>query len=250
MTRTYEKNAGNTVSFSSLFDRPSPEPAYTGNQRLTGRLIVRTGIICKVLPQMKQLKTLHVSMEKWWAARGPDESSRMASLQHIIPDGHTWDRLRNLKLAEIDCSRHELMGLLQRHRNTLRRLCLCCLHLRDTSWIPFITDMRDQLSLDTACICGLAEGTFETGERVGERETWLMSQMNCPRYSDLACAIDEFFGPAGRYRPDMLCPLAPDKSINRVEFQRFKPGGLLYPDDMIPNSERRDPHGRSWLDYR
>lgn len=55
-------------------------------------------------------------------------------LQEVIAPSYTWPTLSKLHLAELNCGDEDLVGLVQRHRNTLVELRLTNMDTHDASW--------------------------------------------------------------------------------------------------------------------
>ncbi|KAI1402540.1 hypothetical protein F4819DRAFT_276391 [Hypoxylon fuscum] len=70
---------------------------------------------------------------------------------------HTWPCLRSLKLCEKELPQTELVGLLHRHRQTLKTLCLEEVNLEDGTWQSLVEETRQWLRLESVSFHWLGE---------------------------------------------------------------------------------------------
>jgi hypothetical protein len=126
------------------------------------RRVMEGGILRKLIRTMHQLRSLKVML---WPAEFTDEAWP-AKLDDVITPGYKWPHLKDLALGGMDTTRHDLMKVLETHKETLRSLCLRDAHLGDTSWWKFLPEIRERLQLEDACICGDITGTREDDAHV------------------------------------------------------------------------------------
>ncbi|KAI0388476.1 hypothetical protein F5Y17DRAFT_206145 [Xylariaceae sp. FL0594] len=177
------------------------EPDWLGNcQRTLAGGALR--IILKSMPQLQ-----HLSIEVW----APEIHVRAARLRDIIEPGFRWPHLVKLVLSGIATDRSELLRTLLLHRDTLETLCLSNITLQSSSWWKLLSDIRKNLSLKDACICGDLFGVPEDDEGVN----WI----DMLEEIDMEC----WYLPVGRYGRDRMC-----ESINMY----CRLGGRAYPDEV------------------
>ncbi|KAI1877866.1 uncharacterized protein JN550_000048 [Neoarthrinium moseri] len=92
------------------------------------------------------------------------------NLADAIPLGYTWKHLRSLALRGFLGEQEEFVEITDRHRSTLKELCLGHFVLKFTSFRGLLLHIRENLQLDYACICGIICGT----QKNGESEGWLI----------------------------------------------------------------------------
>ncbi|KAI3396450.1 hypothetical protein diail_12170 [Diaporthe ilicicola] len=134
------------------------------------RRLMERGMLRDLLEPMKKLDTLCVMFH------GDFNSSRCpVTLKEIVGPGHDWPHLTLLELSKVECDRQALLQVLERHKDTLRLLCLQDIDLGETSWKKLLPNIRNTLDLDNACICGTLTGRSEDAVDSAQLGSWSLS---------------------------------------------------------------------------
>ncbi len=145
-----------TLSLSVSVD-PADERIHEGNSLRKCQRVLAKGAIRNILQHMPQLESLYVeiqSLEYSYTEKG-------AQLSDVIEPGFHWPNLKELFLGGIVSDRTEIMNVLLLHKDRLRKLCLRDVILASTSWRKLLPDIRKNLCLEVACICGDIYGMTE-----------------------------------------------------------------------------------------
>lgn len=123
-------------------------------------------------------------------------------LNYLIQPGHRWRNLQHLVLAGVNCSRQELMSVLQLRKDTLQDLCLQDTDLKSTSWRELLPWIRNNMNLFNVCICGHVLGQSE-GDGDGHEERWYFSS-RIAGSRDMRSSVNMYCRGGGRCYPDEL----------------------------------------------
>ncbi|KAI0131858.1 hypothetical protein BJ170DRAFT_591840 [Xylariales sp. AK1849] len=169
------------------------------------RQSLRNGIIKDLLATMPDLETLVFAIrpicQTWIVERA-------------------WIMLSELELSGIECDRRSLTKFLERHKETLRTICLQDIHLAKGSWKRLLPDIRSKLYLHDACICGRLTGCAE--DETSLDEAWhLWYREGGP--VDMRSSINYYCRRGGEVYPNEL-PLT--KQVVRKYFDQYvwRPG--------------------------
>ncbi|KAI1114669.1 hypothetical protein F5Y14DRAFT_413287 [Nemania sp. NC0429] len=209
LTRMFRPLANLTSIELSITVDPADERIHEGNSlRKCQRVLARGGIrnILKSMPKLQCLCIEILNLEC-------DEQEKGAWLRDIIEPGFQWPNLKELVLGGIVANRMELMNVLVRHKDTLRRLCLRDVALASTSWRKLLPDIRNRLRLEEACICGDIHGEREDDDDVEDLWSHPMYQLGL-EYWDLS--VPEVGSHEMRQSINMYC----------------RHGGEKYPDEL------------------
>jgi len=145
---------------------PADNRIHEGNSLAKCQRILSKGAVRKILKSMPQLRCLCVEVLNLEC----DEQEKGAWLRDIVEPGFRWPHLTELVLGGFVAHRSNLMDVLMLHKDTLRRLCLRDVTLESTSWRRLLPDIRKNLYLEDACICGDLYGRPEGDEDDGWAE--------------------------------------------------------------------------------
>ncbi|KAI0405535.1 hypothetical protein F4802DRAFT_174009 [Xylaria palmicola] len=166
------------------------------------------GRLRKILKSMPKLECLFIEILNL----DSDDELRGASLGDIIEPGFRWPNLKWLFLGGISGERTEFMNFFMQHKDTLETLCLRDITLPSTSWLKFLPDIRNNLCLEEACICGDIFGTPEDEDE--GPEPWDVFDVQSFEYWHLS--VPEASVSPMRHSIDVYC----------------RRGGELYPDEL------------------
>lgn len=109
------------------------------------RQIVQKGGLKRLLRRMPHLEQLFIEFSDW---ESDEEGNYVfpAGLCDIIPTDMHWEHLHDLSLATIEASRQEIIDFTERHSTTLSTIDLANLHLIESSWHIFSSQLRALLS--------------------------------------------------------------------------------------------------------
>ncbi|KAH8881454.1 hypothetical protein GQ53DRAFT_511311 [Thozetella sp. PMI_491] len=134
----------------------------------------------RCLAGLKELRELMVLSWAWVGYSSTSETNPWAlrsvesiELTRAILPNVTYAHLQSLGLGGIKCERQHLVGLLARHKSTLRSLQLHEIYFDTTSWMGFLPQLRELLYLTNVEIYGVLEGATEdsvVGNRM--RQWW------------------------------------------------------------------------------
>ncbi|KAJ8110416.1 hypothetical protein ONZ43_g5874 [Nemania bipapillata] len=163
----FQPLAGLTSIDLSIGIEPPIRIREANSHRKCQRLLAR-GVIRNILKNLLQLQSLRIEIEN------PEEKEdgKGAALRDIIEPGFRWPNLKDVTLCGIESNRAELMSVFMLHRDTLRRLCLRDIDLISTSWRKLLPDIRKNLCLEDACICGQIYGQTEDEDEMQEGWEW------------------------------------------------------------------------------
>ncbi|KAF7516381.1 hypothetical protein G7054_g14172 [Neopestalotiopsis clavispora] len=117
------------------------------------REVVRSGALRSFLSTLPLLEVLNVDFSSIGHSR-----KFGASVDDIIPRGHTWRHLHSLALRNMEEGEQDVVSVLQRHKESLREVCLSNFRLGKISLPALLGQMRNNLTLTYACVCGLITG--------------------------------------------------------------------------------------------
>ncbi|KAI0595252.1 hypothetical protein F4775DRAFT_570136 [Biscogniauxia sp. FL1348] len=203
---------------------PADERIHESNSLGRCRRVLAKGGLRNLLKSMPHLHSLCVEIVSL-----DEDLEKGATLEHLIAPRFHWKNLRELVLCGFDCDREELMDVLERHKDTLQRLCLRDVYLRSTSWKKLLPDIRTKLCLLEACICGDLYGHSEDGEEANNHAhvTGLLE----PDFEYWDLSIPEVGEHEMRDSVNIYC---------RV-------GGQLYPDELPLTDEVVDKYYEDYV---
>ncbi|KAM0812744.1 putative F-box domain-containing protein [Seiridium cardinale] len=138
-----------------------------GEESRTCHPTMKSGILRRFLSSLPHLEVLNLDFG--W---GPMGDTYHASIDDIIAADHTWQRLNSLALRVLEDGRQDFMAVLNRHKDTLKEICLMDIRLNTMSLPELLAQIRCNLKLDYACICGFITGKADTeGNQVWEIRT-------------------------------------------------------------------------------
>lgn len=142
--------------------------------RFDTQAVARTGVIRELLEPMKELRNLVIKLPPMYFGL----ASVTARLSDVIPS-FKWEHLTRLSLSDVECTSEDLLSVLLRHKDTLRKLCLGRVVLHSPSWASVLRTIRQDMRLETACLCSDLYETLPIGNDGGHiRNYWTT------RYSD------------------------------------------------------------------
>ncbi|KAH6971182.1 hypothetical protein BKA56DRAFT_595992 [Ilyonectria sp. MPI-CAGE-AT-0026] len=112
------------------------------------KALARTGVIRELIEPMKELRSLVIKLPPMYLSL----ASVTAWLSDVIPP-FKWEHLIRLSMHDVECTSEDLLSVLLRHKDTLRKLCLGRIVLRSPSWESVLRTIRQDLRLETACLC-------------------------------------------------------------------------------------------------
>ncbi|KAI1291274.1 hypothetical protein F5Y03DRAFT_377090 [Xylaria venustula] len=192
---------------------PSEEATREHNSLRKCQQLLSKGAIRNILQHMPQLECLCLETISWEY----DPIVKGAQLRDIIQPGFHWPNLKELVLGSIAAERTDTMDFLLLHKEKLRKLCLRDVTLTSTSWRILLPDIRENLFLEEACICGDIYGICEDEASEQEQDPWWDSDPMGPPYLEYWCLSF----------PGMGC----DKMRNSVDMY-CRQGGERYPDEL------------------
>lgn len=160
------------------------------------RTFMERGVIRDLLAQLRRLKLLRVGF-----LCDIDLPDKPAILNDIMDTDHHWPHLEQLELSNVEADRHTLMRLLSLHKYTLQFLCLQDFSLGKTSWEKLLPEIRNNLYLEDACICGTLIGQVEDMPDKSLEENW---ELNAPGIweNDMRASINCYCQNGGEDYPD------------------------------------------------
>ncbi|KAI0487462.1 hypothetical protein F4859DRAFT_465072 [Xylaria cf. heliscus] len=214
LARMFKPLANLTSIELSVTVDPADERIQEGNSLLKCQRLLAKGVIRKILKSMPHLECLCVEILNLEC----DEQEKGASLKDIIEPGFHWPKLKELVLGGIVGDRAEFMKALLPHKDTLQKLCLRDITLASTSWRKFLPDIRKNLRLEEACICGDIYGQCEDEDDM--QESWNIAleplgfeywDLSVPEVGphDMRESINMYCRQGGEKYPDKL-PLSED----------------------------------------
>lgn len=209
LTRMFRPLTNLTSIELSITVDPADERIHEGNSLRKCQRVLAKGSIRNILKSMPKLQCLCIEILNLEC----DEQEKGAWLRDIIEPGFHWSNLKELVLGGIVANRMELMNVLVRHKDTLRRLCLRDVALASTSWRKFLPDIRNRLRLEEACICGDIHGEREDEDDVADMFSHPVYQPGL-EYWDLS--VPEVGSHEMRQSINMYC----------------RQGGERYPDEL------------------
>ncbi|XXH05555.1 hypothetical protein Hte_011987 [Hypoxylon texense] len=130
--------------------------------------ILMEGCIAMILVAATELEELTVDFTMSQRLRGLTENVPL----EMFLGTHTWRSLRSIRLFRKEISRDELVGLLRRHRQTLKALCLEAVTLCDGTWVEVVEETRRWLVLESVRFLHLGEREDDGSDRpVYDKET-------------------------------------------------------------------------------
>ncbi|KAI0863579.1 hypothetical protein F4860DRAFT_468833 [Xylaria cubensis] len=192
---------------------PADERIHEGNSLRKCQRLLAKGSIRKILKSMPHLECLYVEILNLEC----DQQEKGACLKDIIEVGFHWPNLKELVLGGIVGDREEFMKFFLPHKDTLQKLCLRDVTLATTSWGKFLPDIRRNLRLEEACICGDIYGqnededihnTWATALELPGLEYWDLSVPEVGSH-DMRQSINMYCRQGGEKYPDEL-PLSED----------------------------------------
>lgn len=110
------------------------------------RRFLKNGRVRELLSQAPDIEDLELRFD-WYDPYFPIE------LANVVGD-HIWPNLTSVTLSTIETSGDELMHFLQRHRTTLRKLCMGTICLRSGEWPSTVPQLRCMLKLEELLLEG------------------------------------------------------------------------------------------------
>ncbi|KAH6989918.1 hypothetical protein EDB80DRAFT_689509 [Ilyonectria destructans] len=110
--------------------------------------LARTGVIRELLEPTKELRRLVIKLPPMYL----NLATVTAWLSDVIPP-FKWEHLTRLSLHDVESTGEDLLSILLRHKDTLWKLCLGRIVLRSPSWESVLRTIRQDLRLETACLC-------------------------------------------------------------------------------------------------
>ncbi|KAM5371024.1 hypothetical protein ACJZ2D_008221 [Fusarium nematophilum] len=107
----------------------------------------KNGVLSKMLEPLVELRSLTVHLPPFSQATMPPR------LHDIMPTGKL-PHLRRLSIRGFTADPDDLLSLLRLHGDTLRDLCMGEAWLLSSTWEAVTGDLREELDLDRACLCG------------------------------------------------------------------------------------------------
>lgn len=208
LTRMFKPLANLTSIQLTVNVDPADERINEGNSLRKCQRVLAKGSIRRVLKSMPHLESLYVEILNLEC----DEQEKGAWLRDVIEPGFHWPNLKALVLGGIVGERMDFMNVFTRHKDTLRKLCLRDVTLASTSWRKLLPDIRKNLYLEEACICGDIYGQSE--EEADMQESWDHVAPAGPEYWDLS--VPEVSSDDMRQSINMYC----------------RQGGEKYPDEL------------------
>ncbi|KAI1146419.1 hypothetical protein F4825DRAFT_456515 [Nemania diffusa] len=213
LTYMFKPLSGLTYLDLAISVEPTDERIRDGNSRRKCQRVLARGGIRKILKYMPQLESLRVAIE----SPEDEEQGKGAWLGDVIEPGFRWGNLKTLMLGGIASNRTELMKVLMLHKRTLRSLCLQDVTLTSTSWRKLLPDIRNNLSLEEACICGEIDGEFEDADDMQEAWDDPMEYWDLSDYDDVPMSTESrIYKKKWRQSINMYC----------------RQGGKKYPDEL------------------
>ncbi|CAJ2503846.1 Uu.00g112400.m01.CDS01 [Anthostomella pinea] len=199
---------------------PADERRHESNSAGKCRRVLAKGALRNIFKSMTELRSLCVEIDSMEC----EDLDKGAGLEHLIEPGFKWPHLRELVIGGVDCDRQELMNVLETHSSTLQRLCLRDICLISTSWKKLLPEIRKNMFLVEACICGDLYGRDEDGEEPND-PFWTTGHL----------------GPDLEYW-DLSVPEVGDHEMRDSINVYCRFGGHLYPDEVPLTEEVVDKY--------
>ena len=159
----------------------------------TCRQFMERGVVSGLLGHIERLQILRVGFMRRY---------KPAMLKDIMSSSHHWPHLKQLELSNVQADRHLLMQVLSLHKDTLRFLCLKNFNLGETSWEKLLPEIRKNVYLEDACICGALTGQVEDMPDSVLPEAW---ELELPIWeNDMRASINCYCKKGGENYPDEL----------------------------------------------
>ncbi|KAI0551352.1 hypothetical protein F4679DRAFT_538872 [Xylaria curta] len=234
---------------------PADERIHEGNSLRKCQRLLAKGSIRKILKSMPHLECLYVEILNLEC----DQQEKGACLKDIIELGFHWPNLKELSLGGIVGDREDFMKVFLPHKDTLQKLCLRDVTLASTSWEKFLPDIRENLRLEEACICGDIYGQNEDG--AGMHNTWSDAleipgleywDLSVPEVGshDMRQSINMYCRHGGEKYPDYL-PLSDDvvdEYYDEYVEPYFENDDDFDDDDDEDNDHSEDDNDGNWED--
>ncbi|KAI1464939.1 uncharacterized protein F4812DRAFT_145207 [Daldinia caldariorum] len=179
--------------------------------------ILEAGALRNHLAQLAELRTMDINF--FFTTITYDIHQMTASwstglpLGWVVPHEFTWPYLKTIRLSYVHTERHEMINFLSRHKQTLRVLHLSNVTLLSTSWLILLADIRKELRLTEAHLCGHIWGRYEITEaRAGQEQHWPMHQIS----SALHDQVNEYLS-AGEEDVSGMGFTSPEAIFNAIE---------------------------------
>ncbi|KAI8951772.1 hypothetical protein F4801DRAFT_543388 [Xylaria longipes] len=249
-----------TIELSVNVD-PADERIHEGNSLRKCQRLLAKGAIRTILKSMPHLECLYVEILNLEC----DQQEKGACLKDVIELGFHWPNLKELVLGGIVGDRTEFMKVLLPHKDTLQKLCLRDVTLANTSWRKFLPDIRKNLHLEEACICGDIYGQCEDQDDMNEMWTNWTNPLEPPGFEywdlsvpevgshDMRQSINMYCRQGGEKYPDELplCELVVDKHYDEYVEPFFENDSDFddddYNDDLEIGNSEEDNDG-NWED--
>ncbi|KAI0201779.1 hypothetical protein F4808DRAFT_423761 [Astrocystis sublimbata] len=188
---------------------PADERINEGNSLRKCQRLLAKGAIRQILKSMPQLECLFFEVLNLEC----DQLERGACLKDVIEPGFHWPNLTELVLGGIVGDREDFMRVLIRHKDKLQKLCLRDVTLENTSWRKFLPDIRNNLNLEDACICG---NIFGQAEDADDTHILFDDPLQAPGFEEWELSVPEVGAHNMRQSINMYC----------------RQGGHKYPDEI------------------
>ncbi|KAI1352610.1 hypothetical protein F5Y01DRAFT_278942 [Xylaria sp. FL0043] len=223
LTRMFKPLASLTSIELCVSVDPADERVHEGNSLRKCQRVLAKGGMRSMFQHTPRLESLWVEI----LGLEYDTIEKGAAFRDLIAPGFHWPHLKELVLGGFAGDRTEIMNALLLHKNTLRKLCLRDVTLTSTSWRKLLPDIRRNLHLEEACICGDIYGLHEHDSDA--EGSWINDPTNLPlEYWGLS--VPEIDADDMRDSINMYC----------------RQGGEKYPDE-VPLS--RDVVNRYYREY-
>ncbi|TGJ88118.1 hypothetical protein E0Z10_g700 [Xylaria hypoxylon] len=188
--------------------------------------VLAKGAVRNILKSIQQLESLYIENRNL----GFGGTGVGVSPSDVIQPGFCWPKLKALGLSGVKGDRTEIMNILLLHKATLQTLRLRDIHLTSTSWRKLLPDIRKNLCLEEACICGYIWGAFENEADtqdswnhplgIQDTEYWDLSEPEDGSH-DMRESINVYCRQGGENYPDEL-PLS-ELVVNKYYHQYVQP---------------------------
>ncbi|KAI0423883.1 hypothetical protein F5Y09DRAFT_326124 [Xylaria sp. FL1042] len=216
LTRMFKPLANLTSIELSVSVDPADERIHEGNSLRKCLRVLSKGAMRNIFQHMPQLETLCVEI----LSLEYDAIEKAAVLRDIIAPGFRWPNLKELVLGGFAGDRTEIMNVLLLHKNTLRKLCLRDVTLVSTSWRRLLPDIRKNLRLEEACICGDIYGIHEQGPDPDMDGPLVNDPMDIPNLEYWGLSVPEVDFDDMRDSINMYCRQGGEKYPDEVPLSR------------------------------
>ncbi|ETS80767.1 hypothetical protein PFICI_08296 [Pestalotiopsis fici W106-1] len=174
------------------------------------REVVRSGALRSFLSTLPHLEVLNVDFSSIGHSR-----KFGASVDDIIPSDRTWRYLHSLALRNMEEGQQDFMSVMERHKESLREVCLSNIRLGEISLPVLLEEIRNTLSLSYTCICGFITGSADAQ---GKTE-WLLLRSTIG--GDWHRVINYCCRGSGSPK-NGVCPISEDWDMNRTDDDKIQ----------------------------